>query len=279
LLLFFKKEVLSSSGDHQMDLGIKGKRALCAGASAGMGKAAAMAIAGEGAEVFLSARGEARLFAAAREIADATGAVVTPIVADHGTSEGRARLLAACPEPDILIATTAPPRMTPSYLDVTEAEWMHSLATTLVGPIELMRQVLEGMALRGFGRVVNIGTGAAKNPAEVRLLSGPARAALCNYTVSVARRLAKHNVTINNILPGMFHTAATAERFGAMAAANGTSYEEECRKFVEEWRIPAGRFGDPADIGAFCAMLCSTHAGLMTGQSLVIDGGIGNHVF
>jgi 3-oxoacyl-[acyl-carrier protein] reductase len=262
-----------------MDMGIRGKRALCAGASAGMGKAAAAAIAAEGAAVFISARGEARLFAAAREIADATGAAVTPIIADHGTAEGRARLFAACPEPDILVVTSAPPRMTPSYSDVTESEWMETLATTLVGPIELMRQAIEGMVSRGFGRVVNIGTGAAKTPAEVRLLSGPARAALCNYTVAVARRVAKHNVTINNILPGMFHTATVAERFNAMAAANGTSYEEECRKFVEEWRIPAGRFGDPADIGAFCAMFCSSHAGLMTGQSVVIDGGIGNHTF
>ncbi len=262
-----------------MDLGIKGKTALLAGASAGMGKSSAMAIAAEGADVFISARGEARLLQAAAEIAEKTGARVVPIVADHGTREGRERLREACPTPDILVITCAPPRITESYRDVTEMEWMESLSTTLVGPVELMRQYLEGMADRGYGRVVNIGTGAAKSPAEIRVLSGPARAALCNYTVAISKKLAKHNVTINNILPGMFHTATIAERFEEMARTNGTSYEEETQKFIEAYRIPTGRFGDPADIGAFCAMLCSRYASCMIGQSLVIDGGVGNTTF
>ena len=262
-----------------MDLGITGKTALLAGSSAGMGKAAAMAIAAEGAKVFMSARGEERLVAAAREIADATGAAVVPVVADHGQAEGRRRLLEVCPSPDILVITCAPPRITDSFRDVTDDEWMESLATTLVGPVELMRQYLPGMIDRQFGRIVNIGTGAAKSPAEIRILSGPARAALCNYTVAVSKRVARDNVVINNILPGMFHTATIAERFGEWAAANGTSYEEETRKFVEQYRIPAGRFGDPADIGAFCAMMCSHYASYMTGQSVVIDGGVSNSTF
>jgi 3-oxoacyl-[acyl-carrier protein] reductase len=262
-----------------MDLGIKGKTALLAGASAGMGKAAAMAIAAEGAEVFMSARGEARLVTAAREIAAETGARVIPIVADHGTAAGRERLREACPAPDILVITCAPPRITNGFQDVNEAEWMESLATTLVGPVELMRQYLSGMAERGFGRVVNIGTGAAKSPSEIRILSGPARAALCNYTVAISKGLATRNVAINNVLPGMFHTATILERFSGWAKANGTTYEEETQKFVQQYRIPAGRFGDPADIGAFCAMLCSRYAGYMIGQSIVIDGGILNTTF
>ncbi len=262
-----------------MELGIKGKTALLAGSSAGMGKASAMAIAAEGADLFMSARGEDRLIAAAREIADATGARVVPVVADHGTADGRKLLLEACPNPDILVITCAPPRITESFQGVTEDEWMESLATTLVGPVELMRQYLGGMVDRQFGRIVNIGTGAAKSPAEIRILSGPARAALCNYTVAVSKRVAKDNVTINNILPGMFHTATIAERFGAWAVENGTTYEEETRKFVEQWRIPAGRFGDPADIGAFCALMCSTYASYLVGQSIVIDGGVLNTTF
>jgi len=262
-----------------MDFGIKGKTALLAGASAGMGKAAAMAIAAEGAVVFMSARGEARLMAASREIADATGARVVPIVADHGSAAGRDVLRQSCPAPDILVITCAPPRITDGYNDVTEADWMESLATTLVGPVELMRQYLDGMAERGFGRVVNIGTGAAKSPSEIRILSGPARAALCNYSVAISKRLAKRNVVINNVLPGMFHTATIEERFGQWAKANGTTYEKEVEKFVEQYRIPAGRFGDPSDIGAFCAILCSQYAGYMTGQSIVIDGGILNTTF
>lgn len=262
-----------------MDLGLKGKTALLAGASAGMGKAAAMALAAEGVDVFMSARGEARLMDASREIAAATGARVVPIVADHGTAAGRERLLQACPAPDLLVITCAPPRITDGYQDVNEADWMESLATTLVGPAELVRQYLDGMVERGFGRVVNIGTGAAKSPSEIRILSGPARAALCNYSVAISKGLAKHNVTINNVLPGMFHTATILERFGQWAEANGTTYEAEVQKFVEQYRIPAGKFGDPADIGAFCAMLCSKHAGYLTGQSLVIDGGIMNTTF
>jgi 3-oxoacyl-[acyl-carrier protein] reductase len=261
-----------------MDLGIAGKKAVLAGSSAGMGKACAMTLAREGAEIVMSARGEARLLAAAAEISAETGAKVTPVVADHGAPEGRAALLAACPDPDILVITCAPPRFTPSFRDVEPDEWSESLTTTLVGPIELMRAVMDGMASRGYGRIVNIGTGAAKAPAEIRLLSGPARAALCNYSVAVSKRLAKHNVSVNNILPGMFHTATTRERFDAMAAENGTTYDAEVEKFAADWRIPAGRFGDTADVGAFCALLCSRYASFITGQSLVIDGGLINVV-
>jgi len=262
-----------------MDLGISGRTELLAGASAGMGRACALALAREGAHIVISARGAARLAAAAAEIAETTGAKVTPVTADHGTAEGRAALLAACPAPDIMVITCAPPRMTESYLGIEPEEWLDTLDTTLVGPIELMRAILPGMAARGYGRVVNIGTGAAKFPAEIRLLSGPARAALGNYTVAVSKKLARHNVSINNILPGMFHTATIRERFEERAAANGTSYEIETQKFADEWRIPAGRFGDAADVGAFCAMLCSQYASFMTGQSIVIDGGVINSVF
>lgn len=262
-----------------MDLGLTGKRALCAGSSAGMGKAAARALAAEGAELVMSARGEDRLHAAVREIADATGARISPVVADHGTAEGRAALLAACPEPEILVITCSPPRPTGSFREVDAAEWMESLETTLVGPIELMRATLPGMAARKFGRVVNIGTGAAKNPHEMRLLSGPARAALANYSVSVSKKLARDNVTINSILPGMFDTPGSRVMMEARAAANGTTYEEEVAAFVRAFNIPAGRFGDPADVGAFVAMLCGRYASFVTGQSIVIDGGLTNSVF
>ena len=262
-----------------MDLGLAGKRALCAGASAGMGKAVALTLAAEGAEVVLSARGEERLRAAAEEIAGETAAQVRPVVADHGTAEGRATLLAACPEPDVLVITCSPPRPTDSFREVEAAEWMDSLETTLVGPIELMRAVLPGMAARKFGRVVNISTGAAKTPHEMRLLSGPARAALANYSVAIARRLARDDVTINAVLPGMFDTPGSRAMMEARARANGTTCEEEVVAFVRAIGIPAGRFGDPADVGAFVAMLCSRHGSFVTGQSLVIDGGLTNSVF
>jgi 3-oxoacyl-[acyl-carrier protein] reductase len=142
-----------------------------------------------------------------------------------------------------------------------------------------MQAVIPGMVERGWGRVVNIGTGAAKFPTQIRILSGAPRAALVNYTVAVAKAVAKHNVMINNILPGMHHTATIHERYTAAAAANGTTYDEEVQKFVDEWGIPANKFGDPDDVGAFVALFCSEFANYTTGQSLVIDGGITNATF
>jgi 3-oxoacyl-[acyl-carrier protein] reductase len=262
-----------------MDLGIRGRKAIVAGGSAGMGKSSARALAREGVDIVLSARGESRLVAAAAEIAGQTGGSVTPVVADHSTPEGRARLIAACPEPDILVITCAPPVVTGNFRDITVADWNAAAETTLIGPIELMRSTLDGMAARGFGRIVNIATGAAKYPAEVRMLSGPSRSALVNYTVAVSKAMAKDNVIINNVLPGMFHTATIADRFTAAAQANGTSYEEETARFVAQWRIPAGRFGDPDDLGDFVAMFCSRQANFVVGQSLVIDGGLINTLF
>ena len=142
-----------------------------------------------------------------------------------------------------------------------------------------MKAVIPGMVERGWGRVVNIGTGAAKYPAQVRILSGPPRAALVNYTVAVAKAVARHNVMINNILPGMHHTAATEENFGKLAMQNGTTMEEEVQKFIDAWQIPANRFGDANHVGAFVALFCSEQAAFVTGQSLIVDGGQTNSTF
>lgn len=262
-----------------MDLGVRGRKAICAGASVGMGNQAAWALAREGVELVISARGEERLKAAAESITRETGARVTPIAADHGSAEGRAKLIAACPEPDILVITCSPPRTTESYLDITEADWTAAFATGVIGPIELMRALVPGMAARRFGRVVNIATVAAKNPSEMRMLSGAPRAALVNYTVALSKVVAKDNVVINNVLPGMFHTDATHRSLGERAAANGTSYEEEAEKLTKRFRIPARRFGDATDAGRLVAVLCSSFASYVIGQSLVVDGGITNATF
>jgi len=256
-----------------VELGIKGRKAIVAGGSAGMGKESALALAGEGVDVFLSARGDLRLQASAQEIAQATGARVVPVVADHGTTDGRARLLAACPDPDILVITCSPPRFLASYLDPEPDEWAAALSTTLIGPVELMRATVGGMAERGFGRVVNIGTIAAKRPHESRLLSGPPRAALCNYSAAIAGGLAKRNVAINTILPGMFHTDSMDERFAALARDNGTTIDQEKDKWIAQVGIPVLKLGDTRDVGALCAFLCSQFASFIIGQSIVIDGG------
>jgi 3-oxoacyl-[acyl-carrier protein] reductase len=139
--------------------------------------------------------------------------------------------------------------------------------------------VLDGMARRRWGRIVNIATVAAKYPLELRILSGAPRAALINYSGAVALRVAQHGVTINNVLPGMFHTAFVREELGARARAAGTSYEDEVARFAEVHRIAARRFGDPQDVGALVAWLCSQFAGYITGQSIVVDGGATRSTF
>ena len=262
-----------------MDLGIRGRKALVNGGSAGLGKGSAKALAAEGVELYISARGEERLLAAAEEIRKETGSTVTAIVADHASDEGREKILSICPDPDILVGTCAPAPFTPDFREVTVAQWHEHLAIGLISPIEFMRATVDGMCERGFGRIVNISTGAAKFPAELRTLSGPPRAALSNYTVAVAKAVAKYNVTINNLLPGMHHTATAAARFGTMAQEQGISYEEVVQNWIDEWRIPADRFGTIEEFGAICALFCSSQASYIVGQSLVVDGGVTNATF
>jgi 3-oxoacyl-[acyl-carrier protein] reductase len=262
-----------------MDLGIKGRKAIVNGASAGMGKAAAFALAREGVELCLSARGAARLQEAVAEIAGETGVQVVGVVADHSTSEGRARILAACPAPDILVATCSPPPMTPDYRQITTGQWQASLETGLMSPVHFMQAVVDGMVARRWGRIVNIATIAAKYPLELRILSGAPRAALINFAGAVALRVAEHNVTINSVLPGMFHTATVKEQFDARATVNGTSYAHEVAEFVANYQIAAKRFGEPEDVGTLVAWLCSRFAGYITGQSIVVDGGATRSTF
>jgi 3-oxoacyl-[acyl-carrier protein] reductase len=262
-----------------MDLGIKGRKAIVNGGSAGMGRSAVLALASEGVEVFVSARGQTRLEQACREIADETGAAVTPVCADHSTDEGREKILAACPAPDILVGTCSPPPMTPDYRSITDAQWREAIDISLLSPIAFMRDVLDGMVERRWGRIVNIATVAAKYPGEIRVLSGSTRAALTNYTVAVSKVVAKHNVVINNLLPGMHHSAFVEQQFAERAKTKGTTYEQEVAEFSREWRIAAGRFGDCDDVGAFVAMFCSEFANYTTGQSLVIDGGATTSTF
>jgi len=262
-----------------MDLGIAGRKAICAGASAGMGLASARALSREGVELFISARGEERLAAAAESISAETGGKVTPVVADHSTQAGRAALLAACPEPDIMVITCSPPKTTDDFRDISAEDWQASLATTMVAPIELMRMSLDGMAERRFGRIVNIATVAAKFPTVPRLLSGPARSGLLNYAVAVSKAVAKDNVIVNTLLPGMFQTETMTQRFRTEAAARGVTYEARRDDFVGRFRIPAGRFGDPDELAAWCAMFCSRHAAYVVGQSLVMDGGLINGLY
>ena len=262
-----------------MDLRIRKRKAILAGASAGLGFASALALAREGVDIVISARGKSKLEDAAQRIINETGANIVTVVADHGTGRGRAALLAACPDPDILVITCSPPKTTEDYREIDEVDWHASVATTLVGPIELMKAVIDSMAARRWGRIVNIATGAAKHPLETRLLSGPTRSALVNYTVAISKKVAKHNVIINNLLPGFHETSGLRDVLTERANRAGTSYEDELTGFLERTRIPLGRLCEPNDFAAFCALLCSEYAASVVGQSLVIDGGFTHSLF
>ena len=258
-----------------MDLQIKGKKAIMAGGSAGMGRATAERLAEAGVELFITARREERLRTAAAEISEKYGANVTPVVADSSTEEGRQALYAACPDPDILAITIKPPAPNGNFLNVTPDMWRSSIETTLIGPIEIMRHYIPGMTERKWGRIVNIATFSAKNPMIWRLMSGPARSALINYTASVSREVAKHGVNINNVLPGMFATEGASEIMMDYADAFGLDPDPEVitEHFQAHNHIPAGFIADADDLAPMAAFLCSPLARFIVGQNIVIDGG------
>jgi 3-oxoacyl-[acyl-carrier protein] reductase len=264
-----------------MDLQIRGKKALMAGGSAGMGRATAERLAEAGVELYISARGEERLRNAAKEMSDKYDTTVTPIVADSSTEEGRKALFSACPDPDILAITIKPPAPNGDFLEVTPEMWRDSIDTALIGPIEIMRNYIPVMKDKGWGRIVNIATFSAKNPMIWRLMSGPARSALINYTASVSREIAQHGVNINNILPGMFATEGAEEIMEAYAEAFGLEKSEEViiTHFMEHNKIPAGFQAVADDMAPMAALLCSPLSRFIVGQNIVIDGGQHHSLF
>ena len=264
-----------------MDLQIQGKKAIMAGGSAGMGRATAERLAEAGVELYITARREERLINAAREMSEKYGTTVTPIVADSSTEEGRQALFAACPDPDILAITIKPPAPNGDFLKVTPEMWRDSIDTALIGPIEIMRNYIPVMKDKGWGRIVNIATFSAKNPMIWRLMSGPARSALINYTASVSREIAQYGVNINNILPGMFATEGADEIIGHYADAFGLAPDRETvmTHFLQNNKIPAGFVADADDMAPMAALLCSPLARFIVGQNIVIDGGQHHSLF
>jgi len=264
-----------------MDLQIRGKKAIMAGGSAGMGRATAERLAQAGVELYITARREDRLVNAAREISAQYDAKVTPIVADSSKEEGRQALFAACPDPDILVITIKPPEPNGDFLELTPQHWRDSIDTALIGPIEIMRNYIPVMKEKRWGRIVNIATFSAKRPMIWRLMSGPARSALLNYTASVSREIAKHGVNINNLLPGMFQTEGASEIAGAYANAFGLENDPEIisTHFRLHNPIPTGFVGESDDLAPMAAFLCSDLARYIVGQNIVIDGGQYSSIF
>src|SRR5207245_3236848 len=253
-----------------MDLGIKGRNAIVCASSRGLGKACAMSLAREGVNITMMARTKDVLEAAAKEIRDATGVRVTAVAGDVTTEAGRAAALAACPAPDILVNNAGGPP-TGDFREWDRDVWLKALTANMLTPIELIRATVDGMIARKFGRVVNITSSAVKAPLGPLGLSNGARSGLTGFIAGLARQTVKHNVTINNLLPGFFLTDRNRTTVAAFAKERGLSEEQA---LAERLRlIPAGRQGDPAEFGEACAYLCSAQAGFITGQNLLLDGG------
>jgi 3-oxoacyl-[acyl-carrier protein] reductase len=253
-----------------MDLGIKGRKAIVCAASKGLGKGCARALAAEGVELVINARGAEALEATATEIRADFGVKVTTLAIDVTTHEGRAALLAVCPDPDILVNNAGGPPPG-DFRAWDEKMWHAAVEANMVTPIMLMRATIDRMIDRKFGRIVNITSAAVKSPIANLGLSNGARAGLTGFVAGLSRQVAKHNVTINGLLPGPFETDRLRANFAVGAKAAGRSVEE----MREERRKanPAERFGTIEEFGAACAFLCSAHAGFVVGQNIVLDGG------
>jgi 3-oxoacyl-[acyl-carrier protein] reductase len=253
-----------------MDLGISGRTAIVCAGSKGLGRGCAMALAENGVALVLNARGAEALEATATEIRAATGVAVVTVAADITTEAGRYAVLAAAPAPDILINNAGGPPPG-DFRDWDEVAWLKALKANMLTPIELIKATVDGMAKRGFGRVVNITSSAVKAPIDTLGLSNGARSGLTGFVAGTARAMAGSGVTINNLLPGRFATDRLWSNLDDVAGRTGQSREAVEAKARAS--IPAGRFGEPAEFGAYCAFLCSVHAGFVTGQNVLIDGG------
>ena len=253
-----------------MDMGLAGKRAIVCAASKGLGRACAMALAREGVEVVITARTASTLEATADEIRAASGVRVTAVAGDITTEEGRAAALAACPAPDILVNNAGGPPPG-DFRDWEREDWIRALDANMLTPIALMKAVVDGMAERRFGRIVNITSASVKSPIATLGMSNGARAGLTGFVAGLSRQVARHNVTINNLLPGPFLTDRLRGNARAAAAEAGRDVEDV---LTERGRaLPAGRNGDPAEFGDACVFLCAASSGFIVGQNLLLDGG------
>ncbi len=253
-----------------MDLGIAGRKAIVCASSRGLGRACAEKLAEAGCDVVVNGLDRDGLEATAAEIRKSTGAKVTAVAADVAKPEGQAALFAACPEPDILINNNAGPAFR-DFRELDRAKMIDGVIANMITAIELTQKAINPMVAKQFGRIVNITSGSVKMPLAGLDLSSGARAGLTGFMAGVARSVAASNVTINFLLPGAFLTDRLRENFAANSKKRGISVEQMSAERINV--IPAKRLGQPDEFGAACAFLCSVHAGYITGQSLLIDGG------
>ena len=259
-----------------MDLGITGRKAIVCASSRGLGKACAMALAKNGVDVTLSGRTQSTLEAAADEIRAAADVAVTTVIGDVGTPDGQAALLEACPAPDILINNNGGPPFK-DFRDLDREAMLEGVTMNFVTPVEMMKAVIDGMIERRFGRIVNITSVTVKMPVAGLDLSSASRAGLTAFVAGVCRSVAQHNVTVNGILPGFFDTDRLRGGISATAQMLGRSVAEQ--EAAQLSQVPAARFGQPGEFGETCAFLCSQHAGYITGQNVLLDGGMHRSAF
>ena len=253
-----------------MDLGISGRRAIVCASSRGLGKGCAIALAKEGVRVVVNGMDAETLEHTAQEIRDAANTEVTAVVADVTTEAGREALLAACPEPDILVNNAGGPPPG-DFRDFTRDDWIRALDANMLSAIALIKATLDGMVARRFGRIVNITSVAVKAPIGTLGLSNGARSGLTGFVTGLARDVSRHNVTINNLLPGSFDTDRLRSNARHAAERKGVGFEELYRTWMQE--EASGRYGTPEELGAACAFLCAAGSGYITRQNLLLDGG------
>jgi 3-oxoacyl-[acyl-carrier protein] reductase len=254
-----------------MDLGIRGRTALVCAASKGLGKGCAVSLAREGVNLVITARGKEALEATAQEIRARYGVTVTAVAGDITTEEGRQAALKACAAPDILVNNAGGPPPG-DFRNWERDTWIKALDANMIAPILLIRAVLDAMIARKFGRIVNITSGAVKNPIPELGLSNGARTGLTGFVAGLSRKTVRSNVTINSLLPGPFDTDRLRANMEFNAKSSGKTVDE-LRKARTEAN-PAGRFGTIEEFGDACAFLCSAQAGYITGQNLLLDGGL-----
>jgi 3-oxoacyl-[acyl-carrier protein] reductase len=260
-----------------MDLGLEGRKAIVSAASKGLGKACAMSLAREGVAVTIMARTASDLEEAAAEISSATGSKVVPVAGDFNQREDRDRLLAACPEPDIVVNNPGVRQVPTPYQEISDDEWLQWLNDHFLSSMSMIQATAPGMADRGFGRIVNMSVSFIKFPQSGFAHTHAARLALSGAVAAISRDLIRHNVTINTVCPGLFDTDALHTNLHGHAKRGNTTYEAIVADRKEN--CPAGRFADPSECGDLVAFICSAQAGFMSAQNIINDGGVYQGLF
>ena len=253
-----------------MDLGIKGKKAIVCASSKGLGKACAKALMEEGVSVVINARGEDALKETFKELCEIDKDRISMVVADLDTEEGRNRIIESCPEADILVNNNSGPPPV-NFLESDKDLWLKALDSNMLSAIFMIKDLLPGMTKRKFGRIINITSAMVKSPHPLMSLSTSARTGLTAFSKGISKDVAKHNVTINNLLPERFDTDRQVF-MTEMLMKNQNISRDEARSQIAS-SIAANRFGKPEEFGATCAFLCSEQASFISGQNIQLDGG------